>query len=206
MLAFLGPIVDRIREEFNVGADQLVVECDSYLLKKVDPSFLEDSFGKMDMVVQYHNSIQLTHLVVVESKTIDADSYQHLMLNLLRAYDLNDEKLPLYGFCTNAVDWNVIKYDGQEFSMLFKRTVMFPQMDKRDERLNDLGQTEKNDFKYRQYWLDKGYSEMVGIIYSCLRVQMTNAKELWKRKEQLTRFCLARRRIREEEKKAQFQC
>lgn len=179
VLAVLGPIVDQIRKEFKVGADKLAVECNSVLPKtNSESSFLADSSRKIGIVVPHLYCGMLTRLVVVDVKSnIVEEAYEQCMHCLLRVYQLNNDRLPLYGFCTNAIDWNVIKYDGQKFSMLFKSTGMFPGMDKRVEGMNDDGQPEKSEYEHKQYWLDKGYAKMVDIIYFCLKNQLTRINE-----------------------------
>lgn len=182
--AVLQPIVGLINRQFPGW--NLQVHDDSVLPKNADSCIPLDSIGKMDYVIQYSKRVTTrvtTRLMVVETKSgnIDVEAYQQCMIHLLAAYELNKDKLPLYGFCSNAIDWNVIKYDGNKFRMLFKRTVMIPRMEVLADRISD------DDgpwvYKYKQYWLDGGYPKMIDIIYSCLKGQMTRVQENSKAKE-----------------------
>lgn len=174
VLNLLCPIVVEINEQFKSCDLEVDSDC---VLPRNNHSFLPNQFGNVNFVNQNSKGGQLTRLVVVESHILDSEALQLCMLCLLRAYKMNGDKLPLYGFCSSAIDWNVIKYDGNKFRMLFKRTVMIPRMHERVERMNDDGLLEKGEYEYKQYWLDEGYSKMVAIIYSCLNDQMTRVGE-----------------------------
>ena len=189
--AFLEPIVYQVmREEGAV----LMIKNEEKLSEKIDSAnlLLENSTGQVDLIIQYLDELnsKQTHLIVVETNgSIDVACLQG-MLYTLRVFELNaserrteqDAKKAdhlIYCICTDGVRMNIISYDGTKFEILDKRTVMFAEMGRKEirEETNEAGEkVEKEIYIYKDAWVAQ-YSEMVSIVYSCLRCAVKKVKE-----------------------------
>lgn len=184
--AFLTPIIHQVMREEGAVLKIKIEEIDSANL------LLENSTGQVDLIIQYLDELnsKQTHLIVVETNgSIDVACLQG-MLYMLRAFELNaserrteqDAKKAdhlIYCICTDGVRMNIISYDGTKFEILDKRTVMFAEMGRKEirEETNEAGEkVEKEIYTYKDAWIAQ-FSEMVSIVYSCLRCAVKKVKE-----------------------------
>lgn len=179
----LAPILCQIRKEFKIAIEDLHISFQNELNPVVDSAFLEDSKGRLDFVVHRKDSNRrLAHLVILEVKIGDIDTAViQATLDMVRVAEHNDDQLPVYCICTNAIEYSLLKYDpaapkedNGQFKMMFRRTGMLPGL---HETTTVIKSGKKKKIHTRkQEWMRR-CRYVVKVIYSCLHYQVRKQEE-----------------------------
>ena len=162
----MGPVIRQVKIDQRIEAGDLVLDADWRLDANEESIFF---------VLQYQNGYQQARIIVELKKEGVDQAVQQCMLYMLRSFELNNDQLPVYGFCTDGCEWNIIRYNGKEFKILFKRIVVFPGMDILVQKPDGNGKMVEVE-EHKDFWL-KNHSSMVGLVYTCLTSQVIRARQ-----------------------------